>query len=223
MKTLLVAIVDNDINAVKRLLRHEPRLAIRPIEKPKLYRSKIFHWIYAKDTALHLAAAGYRVEIIRLLIAAGADVNAAKNMRKSTPLHYAADGFITGPVWDEKQQLATIRCLLENGADIHSKDMNGATPLHRAVRTRCAAVTKLLLESGADPAMKNGPGSTSFHLAVQNTGRGGSGEPEAIEAQRKIIKTFLGCGVSTELKDGKGKSVAQCARSRWVCELVRGT
>jgi len=220
MNKLLSAIVDDKVSEVTRLLRADAELARRLIEKPKLYQSKIFHWIYAKDTALHLAAAGYRVEIIRLLIAAGADPNAAKNMRKSTPLHYAGDGFITGPVWDEKKQLATIRCLLKNGADIHSQDMNGATPLHRAVRTRCAAAVRYLLDAGADPTRKNNPGSTPFHLAVQNTGRGGSGEQAAIDAQREIIKTFLAHGLSTSLKDGKGKSVAECARSGWIRELI---
>src|SRR3954447_10239485 len=125
MNKLLSAIVENDVSAAKRLLRAEAGLATRLIPKPKLYRSKIFHWIYAGDTALHLAAAGYRVEMVKLLLAAGADPNAAKNMRKSSPLHYAADGFITGPAWDAKRQLETIRCLLENGANIHLQDMNG--------------------------------------------------------------------------------------------------
>jgi ankyrin repeat protein len=220
MNKLLSAIVENDVSAAKRLLRAEAGLATRLIPKPKLYRSKIFHWIYAGDTALHLAAAGYRVEMVKLLLAAGADPNAAKNMRKSSPLHYAADGFITGPVWDAKRQVATIRCLLENEADIHLPDMNGATPLHRAVRTRCAAAVKFLMEAGADPTIKNKPGSTPFHLAVQNTGRGGSGEPAAVAAQREIIKMFLACGVRTNLRVGKGKSVVDCARSEWIRELL---
>src|SRR5437764_1054005 len=127
MNKLLAAIVDDDVSAVKRLLRADAGLATQLIEKPKLYQSKIFHWIYVGDTALHLAAAGYRVQIVRLLLAAGADPNAAKNMRKSSPLHYAADGFVTGPAWNEKKQVATIRCLLQKGADIHLQDMNGAT------------------------------------------------------------------------------------------------
>src|SRR6185369_15247269 len=181
MNELLAAIVDDDVSAVKRQLKSDRELATRPFQKPKLYQSKIFHWIYVGDTALHLAAAGYRVEIVKLLLAAGADPNAAKNMRKSGPLHYAADGFITGPVWDAKRQVMTIRCLLDAGADINAQDKNGATPLHRAVRTRCVAAVKFLLAAGADPTMKNKPGSTPFHLAVQNTGRGGSGEPAAIE------------------------------------------
>src|SRR6185503_15948077 len=138
MTTLLTAIVDDDASAVKRLLRADVGLAVQLIQTPKLYEAGIFHWIYVGDTALHLAAAGYRVEIVRLLLAAGTDPNAARNMRKSSPLHYAADGFITGPTWDAKRQVATIRCLLQKGADIHLQDKNGATALHRAVRTRSA-------------------------------------------------------------------------------------
>jgi|SRR5262245_60203657 len=223
MDIILAAIVEDDVSAVKKLLKADARLATRGVRKAKLYQAGIFHWIYVNDTALHLAAAGYRVEIVRLLLEAGADPNAAKNMRKSTPLHYAADGCLSCSAWDAKRQVETIRLLLRSGANIHQQDMNGATPLHRSVRTRCAAAVKCLLEAGADPAMKNKPGSTAFHLAVQNTGRGGSGEPAAVEAQREIIKMLLAFGVSPKLKDGKGKSVADCARSGWIRELVSGT
>jgi len=222
MNNILTAIVDDNRRAVKTLLKADGGLATRLIRKPKLYDSKIFHWIYVGDTALHLAAAGYRVEIVRLLVAAGANPNAATNHRRSTPLHYAADGFISGPAWDAKRQVQTIGCLLDNGADIHSQDKNGATPLHRAVRTRCAAAVKFLLSAGSDPAIRNKPGSTPFHLAVQNTGRGGSGAPVAIDAQREIIKSFLFCGVSPNLKSGGGKSVADSAQSAWISELLAG-
>lgn len=220
MNKLLAAIVDDDADAVKRLLLANGHLATSLIQNPKLYNSGIFHWIYVGDTALHLAAAGYRVGIIRQLLKAGADPNAATNHRKSTPLHYAADGFVTGPVWDAKQQVATIKCLIDQGADFHLRDANGATPLHRAVRTRCAAAVEFLLDAGSDPAIKNKPGSTPFHLAVQNTGRGGSGEPEAIDAQRQIIKTFLSRGISPNLKGGTGKSVKDSAKSDWIREML---
>jgi len=56
---------------------------------------------------------------------------------------------------------------------------------------------------------------------VQNTGRGGSGSDDARVAQRQIIQEFLACGVVTTLKDGKGKSVLDCARSDWIQELLR--
>ena len=116
MDSLLTAIIDDDRAKVKRLLKANPSLATRLIEEAKLYQSKIFHWIYIGDTALHLAAAGYRTQIVELLLAAGADPNATANHRKSGPLHYAADGYITGPVWDAKKQVKTIQVLLAAGA-----------------------------------------------------------------------------------------------------------
>src|SRR4029453_3079274 len=122
-------------------------------------------------------------------------------------LHHAAGGFMNGPAWDGKKQVATICCLLEHGANIHAQDKNGATPLHRAVRTRCAAAVRCLLRAGADPAMRNKSGSTPFHLAVQNTGRGGTGAAAAVSAQREIIQEFLSFGVGPALKNGNGKSV----------------
>ena len=222
MVKLLEAILDDDRSRVKELLKGDRALVTRLIDEARLYESKIFHWIYVGDTALHLAAAGYRVEIVRLLLAAGADPNAATNHRHSGPLHYAADGFITGPVWNAARQVKTIRCLLDAGADINAQDKNGAAPLHRAVRTRCAAAVKCLLQAGSDPTLKNKPGSTPFHLAVQDTGRGGSGADEARAAQRQIIKEFLSYGVSQSLKDGKGKSVLDCAKSDWIKEMLSG-
>ena len=222
MEKMITAIVDNDTSAAKRLLQQDPGLASRLVQTAKLYDSGIFHWIYAGDSLLHLAAAGYRVDIIRLLLAAGADPNAAKNHRKSTPLHYASDGFLTGPAWSSDLQVATLECLLESGAEIHSQDMNGATPLHRAVRTRCAAAVRALLKAGADPTIRNKSGSTPFHLAVQNTGRGGSGEPIAVAGQREIIEQFLARKVSLNLRDKQGKSVIDAVQSGWIRELLVG-
>src|SRR5947209_19936770 len=89
---LLAAILDDDRTKVKRLLTAEPGLASYHFEEAKLYQANILHWIYVGDTALHLAAAGHRPEIVDLLLAAGADPNATQNHRRSGPLHYAADG-----------------------------------------------------------------------------------------------------------------------------------
>jgi hypothetical protein len=220
MDTIITAILNDDRAAVEQLLDADCGLATRQIGEARLYESKIFHWIYVGDTALHLAAAGYRVEIARLLLAAGAEANAAANHRRSRPLHYAADGYVNGPCWDAKRQLAMIRCLLDAGADIHARDKNGASALHRAVRTRCAAAVRRLLEAGSDPTLRNKSGSTPFHLAVQNTGRGGSGSEAAIAAQRQIIAEFLSYGISTSLKDVKGTSVLNCAKSHWIQRML---
>ena len=190
------------------------------VEEAKLYDKKIFHWLYVGDTPLHLAAAGYRVEIVKLLLGSGADPNAATNHRNSGPLHYAADGRTLAPALDAERQVATIELLINAGARVNAQDKNGATPLHRAVRTRSAEAVRVLLKSGSNPRILNKPGSTAFHLAVQNTGRGGSGAEEARTAQREIIEQFLRCGLSPTMKDCNGKSVLDWVRSDWIRELL---
>jgi ankyrin repeat protein len=217
---LIDAVLDDDRASVKKLLKAYPSLATAVFTEPRLFQNKIFHWLHVGDTALHLAAAGYRVEIVRLLLDAGADVNSAKNHRRGHPLHYAADGRSGEPDWREDKQLETIHALLDAGAEIDAQDKNGATALHRAVRTRCFGAVECLLERGADPKIKNEPGSTVFHLAVQNTGRGGSGSDNAKIAQRKIVQAFLDAGLSPKLKDAKGKTVLDWARSNWIREML---
>ncbi len=205
-QSLVVAILDDDRANVKELLKEG-------VSQEDRYESRIAHWIYAGDAAIHVAAAGYRVEIARMLLAAGADSGSARNRRGSQPLHYAADGNLDSPGWNAKRQVAMIRLLLKAGAVIDAQDKNGATPLHLAVRTRSAAAVQCLLVAGADPTIRNKPGSTPFHLAAQNTGRGGSGTPTARTAQGEILQTFCERGVSPTLKDAKGKSVLAWAKS----------
>jgi ankyrin repeat protein len=216
---LVKAILFNDRSSVKELLAQNAALARAGASKPRL-ESSITHWIYAGDTALHVAAAGHRVEIGRSLLRAGADCRAVGKHRHSQPLHYAADGCLENPDWDARRQVRMIQLLLEAGADVHAQDRNGATPLHRAVRTRCAAAVKCLLAAGADAKLRNQPGSTPFHLAVQNTGRGGSGSERAKLAQREILEAFLEQGASPGSKDAQGKSVLDWATSDWIRELL---
>ena len=220
-RALCSAIAADDQARVKALLDKDCSVALRGASEKSRFESKVGHWLYEGDTALHLAAAGYRVEIARMLLAASAEIGAARSRRRAQPLHYASDGSLASPSWDAERQVAMIRLLLQAGAEINAQDKNGATPLHRAVRTRCASVVDCLLKAGADPALQNMPGSTAFHLAVQNTGRGGSGSPEARIAQREIIRSFMNSGVRPSLMDAHGKSVLDWATSPALAELLR--
>jgi hypothetical protein len=159
------------------------------------YLRTIDHYVYAGDTALHVAAAAHQPEIVRKLIALGAEVG-AKNRRGATPLHYAADGVPGSIQWDPSSQASAIRHLIDSGADPDAGDNNGVTPLHRAVRTRCSAAVNALLDGGADPRKPNNNGTTSFMLATRPTGRGGSGSPEAKDEQAKIIRMFVTRGMA---------------------------
>jgi len=217
-QSLVQAILTDDRAQVQALLKQNPSLTTAGAPKAHLEMG-IMHWIYAGDTALHVAAAGHRVEIARILLATGAEVGAALNHRRSQPLHYAADGCLESPDWNANRQVAMIALLLKAGADIHAQDKNGATPLHRAVRTRCAAAARVLLEAGAD-ARRNKPGSTPFHLAVQNTGRGGSGAEKARAAQREIIGIFRDSGLQPTLRDARGRTVLDWAKSDEIRQML---
>jgi len=218
---LLDAILEDDRERAATLLRREPDLATYRLTDNQFFDTKILHWLYIKDTPLHLAAAGYRVQIAKVLLDSGADVNSSANHRKGHPLHYAADGYVISPNYDARRQVRMLGCLLDAGADLQAADKNGATALHRAVRTRCAEAVKFLLEAGASPNMPNLHGSTPLHLAVQDTGRGGSGEPVAREAQNEIIKLLLERGVNVKARDGRGHTAAQCATNVEIRRMVR--
>jgi ankyrin repeat protein len=221
-QSLIAAILIGDLASVRRLLDDDGKAAVRDAATEDHYRPGIMHWIYAGDTALHAAAAGYQVVSAGMLLTAGADIAAAGNRRRSQPLHYAADGHADSPSWNPVQQALMIRILIEAGAGVNAQDKNGATPLHRAVRTRCAAAVASLLNAGADPRIRNNAGSTPFHLAVQTTGRGGSGSEQARAAQREILRAFLERGASPQLADAKGRSVLDWAKGDWIRQMLAG-
>jgi hypothetical protein len=192
--TLARTIAAGDAAAALQMLAKQPELARASFgegatrQAPNTYfLAAIGHYIYAGDTALHVAAGAYATAIARKLIAGGADVH-ARNRRGAEPLHLAAMGAPGAHHWNPKAQVETIACLIEAGADPNALDKSGVAPLHRAVRTRCAAAVEALLKSGADAKLKNRSGSTPMLLATMTTGRGGSGSIEAKAQQQEIVR-----------------------------------
>jgi ankyrin repeat protein len=92
------------------------------------------------------------------------------------------------PTWNPDAQAEIIAVLIAAGADPNATDSSGVMPLHRAVRTRCAAAVSALLAGGADAHAKNKSGSSPMQLATRNTGRGGAGSPEAKTQQIEIVR-----------------------------------
>jgi hypothetical protein len=194
LMALIRSIIAGDAPGADRVLSAEPQLARAHIkdgatrqDAESHFLPAIRHYLYAGDTPLHAAAAAYRVELARLLIGRGAEIGAA-NRRGAMPLHYAADGTPGSPRWDPEAQGATIVLLVEAGADVNAPDKGGTTPLHRAVRNRCAAAVAALLDCGADVNARNKRGSTPAMLTLHNTGRGGSGSPEAKAQLSEIVE-----------------------------------
>jgi Ankyrin repeats (many copies) len=202
LMTLVRAIAAGDSAQAVRLLADSPALAsarfeagaTRQVTRP-YYLERIGRYIYAGDTALHIAAAAYRTDMVQELLARGAEVR-AKNRRGAEPLHAAAAGQPGSPRWNPSAQAATVTCLIQAGADPNAVDASGVAPLHVAVRTRCAAAVAALLAGGADVRRTNKNGSTPLLLATHTTGRGGSGSPEARAEQADIVHLLQHYGAS---------------------------
>lgn len=177
LRELVAAIIANDSAGVNRMLAASPQLprasfrsgADRQHAK-EFFLEAVGRYVVAGDTAMHIAAAAYRPEIARRLLAAGANVH-ARNRFGNEPLHAAAAGQPGSEKWNPGAQAATIDCLIEAGADPNAINKRSVRPLHIAVRTRCALAVLTLLRHGADPMSPNKNGSTPTVLARQNTGR----------------------------------------------------
>jgi ankyrin repeat protein len=76
--------------------------------------------------ALHAAAGGARLELVRLLLEAGADVNRRDPQNGRTPLHAAVG---SGP---HESRIEIIALLLDAGADVNATTNDGASALDMA-------------------------------------------------------------------------------------------
>jgi ankyrin repeat protein len=215
-------VVAGDVDAVARRLAEAPHLATTAAgrgatrgEASTFFFAEISHYLYAGDTALHMAAAAFRRPVAELHLARGAACRAV-NRRGAQPLHYAADA----NHWKPDAQAETIDYLASIGADPNAADCSGVTPLHRAVRTRSLSAVRALLSAGANPAQPNGSGSTPLHLAVQATGRGGVGSEQARQQQAGIIMLLLARGARSTDRDGRGRTVQESATSEWIRALL---
>ena len=92
-----------------------------------------------KEPILHEAVRSESAELVNLLLEAGAEVNAANDIRQ-TPLHLAAQ--------DDKN-LELARLLIKFGADINAKGLFDETALAVAQRSGASAIAAELTQAGA--------------------------------------------------------------------------
>ena len=113
---------------------------------------------YSPDgwTALHLNFGN--VEIARLLIDSGADINSvSKNKFTATPLQ--------GSVVNKSIEVG--RLLLARGANVNPRNDDGGNPLHEAAGDGQIEFAKLLLDHGANINAKDDNGKTPLTIALE--------------------------------------------------------
>jgi|ERR1022692_2617551 ankyrin repeat protein len=113
---------------------------------------------YSKDgfTALHFACFFGQPEAARLLLEAGAAVDAvAANPTKVMPLHSAAS----------VRNFEAARLLLERGAPVNGRQQGGWAPIHAAAQNGDRALVELLLKHHADSKLANDAGKTPAMVA----------------------------------------------------------
>jgi uncharacterized protein len=170
---------------VKRLIEHGADVNAR-LKRPILGR----HHLPTGDaslgegtTALARAAKSNDLQVMRMLLDAGADPKLTLKDRSTPLMIAAAGGAVVGayaiaiPVTEESS-IEAIKLCLERGVDVNAFNTNGTTALHAAVQRGAEKVVRYLAEHGAKLDMKNKQGRTPLDIALgvgAGAGRGGGG------------------------------------------------
>jgi ankyrin repeat protein len=135
---LLVAAIYGDVNSAKILFNCTDRCTGSLL----------------RDTPLIIAAKNGHVEVVRVLLEGGANLDKTNDLG-CTALHYAA----------HNGQLDVCRLLLDWGAKVDPLNMSKDTPLHYAAFAGNLSLVKLLVWRGADVSLKNDDGQTACDVA----------------------------------------------------------
>jgi len=138
-----------DLDGLRQAVAHEANL--NAVDEDG--RTPLMHAVLATDADSAM---------VRVLVANGANPNAADAGQKWTALHFAA----------RDQKLPVVQALLDGGAVVDAEDSFGNTPLWRCVMAANPnlELVRLLIGKGADPRKKNRHGASPRDIA-ERTGK----------------------------------------------------
>ena len=156
---------------VKALLAHGANPNARITRAPALPGNRRLPGItVAGATPYILAAASYDAELMRMLVAGGADPN-VMTAEHSTALFFAA-GLAEGIGYlplrteqDDSKALEAVKVAVELGNDVNHSNNEHQTPLHGAAYVGSDAIVQYLVDKGANVNVKDNSGQTPLSIA----------------------------------------------------------
>ncbi|MFH1143526.1 MAG: ankyrin repeat domain-containing protein [Candidatus Eisenbacteria bacterium] len=172
------AIVAGDLSRVTELIQTDPAV----VHERNTNQTQ--------DYPLHTAAMHGQVEIARMLLAAGAELEAG-DRDNSTPLHDAC----------LNRQTDMVAFLIESGADVNRHDYNGAYALSFAAAGGDTAVVRMVLGAGAALWYRERSGLSLLHFA-------------ASRGLEDLADTLLAMGEDTNARTASGETPLMWAVAR---------
>uniref|UniRef100_A0A8C5QBB0 No mechanoreceptor potential C n=1 Tax=Leptobrachium leishanense TaxID=445787 RepID=A0A8C5QBB0_9ANUR len=188
-------------------------------------------------TALHVAAAYSKEEIVRVLLNKKADPNILGGPKNQLPVHYAAlrpsgavnvvqtllkashkdarltrdeDGCIPLVLAVESGNVGICKELLSAQGDVQLQDArkkHGDTALHTCCRKKDVDIAKLLVECGAQVDGQNGEGQTPLHIV-------------AGEGNETLLKFLHQCKANPNITDQMDRTPLHIAAERGHTNIV---
>jgi ankyrin repeat protein len=138
---------------------------------------------------LHSAVVTGDLEVIRQHIKAGSDINVLEPSRASTPLITAA----------ALGKTEAAKLLINAGADLNYKNVDGSTALHTAAAFGKTEIAKILINAGINLNSQNNEGATALHVA-------------AFLCREDIVAALLEKGADKTLKNKAGKTAYETVK-----------
>lgn len=207
----------------------------RLIQLVKMSGKSLDIFNYMQQTPLHLAAITNNIEVIRIMLEAGANPNEA-DRNGLTTVHHACcnrnspcmavifkystfdidlekrnfNGHTPLHVAVEKGDKVLVRMLLEHNAKVNAMDSrNGWTPLFIAVANKDIKMLGILVEFGAKVNAQSYSGNSALHIA---TGRG----------YTDVVKVLVQYGADLSLKNSHWDTPVNVANANEMSQLLRG-